>query len=184
MRFFVVISILCLLYACTKDRVDSLDKKNNHSNTNTDTGQVKNGILFINELLSKGAGSDPDWFEIYNPNSFAVTIDSGELFATDDFGNLSKNTLPAFTFPPKSYTQILCGGQAGAIVNGVMYVSFNFSSSGEEVALCTKDSAGQFIFIDSVRFGPIPEGESYGRVPDGSSNWQIISSPTPGATNQ
>ena len=37
--------------------------------------------------------------------------------------------------------------------------------------------------VQTIDFPTLGDGESYGRVPDGIANWQLIDAPTPGALN-
>ena len=38
--------------------------------------------------------------------------------------------------------------------------------------------------VDKVTFPALTAGSSYCRIPDGSTNWQISTTPTEGSTNQ
>ena len=64
---------------------------------------------------------------------------------------------------------------------GVLHVNIKLSSGGEQIGLT--DPNGTTV-IDSLTFGPQTTDVSYGRLPDGSDNWQFFQNPTPGAPNQ
>lgn len=61
----------------------------------------------------------------------------------------------------------------------VLHANFKISSSGE--ALLLSEPAGAI--ADMVQLGNIPVDVSWGRQPDGSSNWFLFAEPTPGTSN-
>jgi hypothetical protein len=60
-----------------------------------------------------------------------------------------------------------------------LHTSFALSADGEELILSGPDGA----VIDHVIFGAIPRDISFGRQPDGSSDWKLFAEPTPGGAN-
>ena len=60
-----------------------------------------------------------------------------------------------------------------------IHTNFKLSASGEFIALVEHDG---ITVIDSISFGPQTTDISFGRLPDGTSNW-IFMTPTPGTTN-
>ena len=60
-----------------------------------------------------------------------------------------------------------------------IHTNFKLSAGGEFIALVEADGIS---IIDSLSFGPQTTDISFGRLPDGASNW-IFMTPTPGTTN-
>ena len=150
---------------------------------------VVTGIVLINEMVVKGStnanefGEFEDWFEIYNPQDSAVTLDSGKWYVTDaaEFNN-RKFLLPEVTIAAKDFLIIWCddGGQP----NGMdIHATFKLSSSGEDVGIYYDDN-GSDLAIDTKTYPSTSiDGQGYGRLPDGSENWEYLTNPTPGASN-
>ncbi len=146
-------------------------------------GQI---TLVINEFMAKNDGSvlDPygdydDWIEIYNYGDDAVDI--GGMHLADNLNSAGRwrvpDTNPSLTtIPSHGYLLIWADEEAG---QGILHANFKLSAGGEQIGLY--DAGGNL--IDSVVFGPQNGDESYGRLPDGSDNWQVFTSPTPGASN-
>jgi hypothetical protein len=145
------------------------------------------GPLYINEILASNAsygktpqGDYSDWIELYNAGN--EPIDCGGMYLTDNLSAPTKWQIPTNN---KALTTIAAGGYLLIWANGGLdapglYASFRLSSEGEEVALFDADGV---TLIDHVRFGPQKTDISYGRLPDGSDNWQPIGFPTPGTRN-
>ena len=176
----------------------------NWSAATTSTGIMDNGVeimanpgagcgtvyptLYINEVMSSNSstisdeqGEFDDWFEIYNPNDYAVDI--SQYYVTDDFTNPMQYQIPVDSsamVPAHGYLILWADNQLSQ--PGPLHTTFKFSSSGEEAGLYAPDGS----VVDSVTFPALNDDESYGRLPDGDSNWTVFpaGSATPGATNQ
>jgi len=149
----------------------------------TRAGQI---TLVINEFMAKNDGSilDPygdydDWIEIYNYGDEAVDI--GGMYLADNPTSAGRWRIPnnnpsLTTIPSHGYLLIWADEETG---EGILHASFKLSAGGEQIGLY--DAGGNL--IDSIVFGPQNGNESYGRLPDGSDNWQVFTSATPGASN-
>ena len=142
------------------------------------------GQLKINEFLASNdafnvdeAGEFDDWLELFNPADQA--IDLSGLYLTDDLENLTRWQFPAtnITIAPGGHVLIWCDDNGS---QGDLHTNFNISSTGEILALVRSDGT---TIIDSISFGLQTTNISYGRIPDGSEEWTMMS-PTPGHSNQ
>ena len=130
--------------------------------------------VVINELYSRGTAAELDWIEIYNPTSSSVDITGYKIY--DSGGNAG--TKPKKLFPGGSV--IPANGFLVIITDDTDPSGFGLSSSGEKVWF--EDASG--IVIDSVDLVAITDtATSYGRLPDGSTNWQILNPRTRGFSN-
>lgn len=139
--------------------------------------------IVINEICAKNtsyAASDGnfyDWIELYNPTGNAVNLSGYGL--TDKESNPFK-----FTFPDNT---ILNGGERLVVfcdsnlteLNGQLAAPMGLSTDGETVIL--SDNNGNA--VDTLTFGVMETNITYGRVPDGSSEFAFMNM-TPGAANQ
>ena len=145
-------------------------------------GSVPDG-LFINELMADNQitiadfdGTYPDWIELYNASN--ETIDLGGMYLTDDLADST-----AWRFP--NDTLIESGGYLliwadGSSDNSSLHTSFGLNANGEAVGLFASDGVK---LIDSVTFVKQLGDVSYGRMPDGSENWDYLLKATPGWGN-
>jgi len=125
-------------------------------------------------------GDDDDWIEIYNYGDSPVNI--GGMYLTDSQSAANGWRVPddnpaATTIPPKDFLLIWADDETN---EGTLHAGFKLSSGGENIRLFDTDGK---TLIDELTFGPQSEDRSYGRLPDGSDNWQILAAPTPGKSN-
>jgi hypothetical protein len=138
--------------------------------------------LVINEFMAdNGAavkspyGTYPDWIELYNGGEYIV--DLSEMYLTDDISN------PTWQFPagtviePNGYLLIWADGDSG---QDSLHANFRLRANGETIGLFASDGE---TLIDSVVYDKQLRDVSYGRTPDGSSNWNYMVNPTAGEAN-
>ena len=146
-----------------------------------------NTTLVINELMANNAGSardqngdNDDWIEIYNIGGSAVNIAGMYLTDNQSAANgwrVPDNSPDLTTIDPKGYLLIWADGETN---EGALHANFKLSSEGENIRLFAADGK---TLIDEVTFDSQAEDRSYGRMPDGSDNWQSLAAPTPGKSN-
>ncbi|SVA81165.1 uncharacterized protein METZ01_LOCUS134019, partial [marine metagenome] len=134
--------------------------------------------ITLNEFLASNdttntdeAGESDDWLELYNAGTELKDI--GGLYLTDDVDNLMKWMIPEGTeILPQSFLLFWCDEDQE---QGELHTNFKLSAGGEFLALVNIDGV---TILDSITFGDQSTDISYGRVFDGSSNWDFLS-PTP-----
>lgn len=175
--------------------ITATDEESAHSRSDTlyfEVGYVP-PVLYINEFLASNDSSfqDPDeddddgdpyddWFEIYNPGPNAV--DLAGMYVTDKLSQLAMCQIPATdpaktTIPADGFVIIWADKETQ---QGPLHVDIKLSGSGEQIGLIAPNGT---TVIDSLTFGAQEADISYGRRPDGSSNWMFFTTPTPGASN-
>lgn len=146
-------------------------------------------LLRINELMASNTSCCPDtdggtsefddWIEIYNAG--LVSVDIGGMYLSDDnnnpFGHRISDSDPALTTIPPGGFLLLWADEDEE--QGPLHLGFRLSSAGEDIGLFYIDGRA----IDTRSFGPQTENQSGGLIPDGGSLWQVLSGPTPGASN-
>lgn len=130
--------------------------------------------LKINEIYSRGDATAPDWIEIYNAGETTVNLEGWKIY--DNGGQTG--TKPKKEFP--AGTTLATGAFYVITVDDGTATGFGLSSSGEEVWLEKPDGT----IADDVVFPALETNTSYGRLPDGSENLQVLNVVTPGAPNQ
>lgn len=186
-RVFFYFALVSLLMACTKDRIYVI-KPPDPSNPPTDTSGGGTPVikLYINEFMASNntavmdpAGEYDDWLEIYNAGT--TIVDLGGYSISDDLSNPTKYVIPTAQdetkIQPGGFLIIWCDSQTA---QGPLHAGFNLSGGGESIALYRNDQS----VVDSLTYTAQQSDLSFGRVPDGSPNWQTLTSPSPGASNQ
>lgn len=146
-------------------------------------GLCINEFMALNEgTIADESGDFDDWIELYNRGSEAVDI--GGLSVTDDLSEPDKWQIPATapektTIQPGSFLLIWADKETS---QGVLHVDIKLSADGEEIGISQKSDNG-FVMIDSLVFGPQADDVAVGRFPDGSADFRILNTPTPGTAN-
>ncbi|HYG35452.1 MAG TPA: lamin tail domain-containing protein, partial [Clostridia bacterium] len=146
-------------------------------------------LLVINEWMADNTRTvaDPadgrydDWFELYNPNAFAVDLLGYRI--SDDTNNPSKFTFSAGTAIPAHGHLLVWADEESyqSAKTGQVHVNFKLARTGEVLALYGPSGK----LLDMVRFGLQQPDVSEGRVTDGTQGTtKPFSTPSPGTANQ
>jgi len=135
---------------------------------------AQNYSIKMNEIYSRGTSENPDWIELYNTSSSSVDISSYKIY--DSAGKAGTKNKKGFT----SGTAIPAYGFYVVTTDGSDAADFGLSNSGEEVWL--EDESGNV--IEDIVFPALESGQSYGRVPDGTGSWSVLTTQTKGAANE
>lgn len=123
-----------------------------------------------NEVLIDFTGDFPDWIEIQNPSSSAISIN--QIYLTDNRSNLNKWQLPDTTLQPGAYLIVYASG-LDTITNTEIHSNFKLKSDGESIYLSSNN-----VIIDSLKKQCIPSGFSLVKDPLlNSVFWDSIPSP-------
>lgn len=142
------------------------------------------GSTFYNELVPPGTpGGGSDWIEIFNTTYDTILLEADRWYITDSLGNNKKYKLPEVTINPRGYLVVWADNFDTVITQ--IHTNFALNKDGEDIGLFYQRPSDNIIIpVDTLTFGPQQSGVSFGRLPDGSSNWSIFSNPTPGGPNQ
>ena len=140
--------------------------------------------LTINELMALNThtlededGDHDDWIEVYNAG--AEDIDMSGMYFSDNIGSSTQYTIPVGTVIRAGEHRIFWAdgdGEGG-------HLNFKLSGSGEYLGLFDSQ-AHYYAPIDAVYFDPQSPDVSWGRFPDGGSEWHAMDFPTPGGPNR
>ena len=139
--------------------------------------------IFINEILCSNVLNNADeydeyddWIELYNTGAQPVNL-SG-FYLTDNLSDLTKYRFPGGTnILPRGFLLIWADGQPS---QGVFHANFKLGKTGEVLALVAPDGT---TIIDSIRY-PLQQPDiSFGRFPDGASEWGYMLQPSPERPN-
>jgi hypothetical protein len=157
--------------------------------------------IVINELITKDttdvyftdeSGGAADWVELYNKGNKAVNI--AGMFITDAAGNEAEyQEIPSAdagvtTIPPKGFMVLICGAKdAGGtkiptqIKDGKIFIEMGLSAAKDNT-VAIYNPAKEAI-DESADFSGLADDKSFGRKTDGTGDWDVLASKTPGAPN-
>ncbi|MBD3278519.1 MAG: hypothetical protein GF388_09480, partial [Candidatus Aegiribacteria sp.] len=152
---------------------------------------VINEIQSVNDTtIADCYGEFDDWFELYNGSDY--DCDLSWVFVSDDPAELEK-----YQFPPGSV--ITAGGYLliwadGHTWQNGYHLPFELSGTGDSIyisrqipgnssAFCSTKDRNTLLLFDQKEFSSISPDVSLGRISDGSSEWSIMETCTPGWSN-
>ena len=144
--------------------------------------EVPDGLV-INEFMADNAitiagpdGDNPDWVELYNGGNESVILDG--MYLTDDLNDPMKWQFPDDTIIEQGGFLVIWADNASD--SDGLHCGFGLRANGEDIALFASDG---ITLIDSITYTKQLQDVSYGRMPDGSENWEHMLSATPGWEN-
>ena len=173
------------------DMVNTVDTDENGTNgMNTSDDSPMNRIpVVINELMADNDNiiADPqgdydDWLELYNPSDSAVMLTG--LYLSDKEDNPTKWQFPGGTeIAANGYLIVwLDEDHDNEEATEGLHANFKLSKNGELALFVDSDTEGNEV-LDSVEFGKQETDMAYGRLPDGTGDFQVVAA-TPGAENR
>ncbi|MBI3135221.1 MAG: lamin tail domain-containing protein [Bacteroidetes bacterium] len=138
--------------------------------------------LLINEFSPKSEdrnefGEKADWIELYNASDREIEITSGTWSLSDDKTKPDKYVLPDTLIPAFGHLLIWCDDRDSK--DGTCHSRFKLSGNGETLYLFKNGEPADEISYDE----DVKKSFSYGRVADGSVEWDKFKHPTPGHSN-
>lgn len=153
--------------------------------TDTDDAAMTGPSVVINELMADNDNihADPqgdydDWLELYNLSDAAVLLTG--MYLSDKEDELTQWEFPENTEIPANGYLVVWLDDDGDAAEG-LHANFKLSKDGETVILVGTDAHGNRV-LDKVTFGAQETDIAYGRLPDGTGDFQVVRA-TPGAPN-
>lgn len=150
--------------------------------TEVSTGNLSdvfiNELMPANEVFTDEVGERDDWFELYNANDFAVSLEG--IFLSDDALDLQKWQITSPLFIPAQGFQLFWADDSPE--QGANHLPFKLNSSGE-ILYFSQIQNEELVVIDSVSYPETPENVSYGRSEDGAEDWVLFAEYSPEASN-
>ncbi|UCE06653.1 MAG: CotH kinase family protein [bacterium] len=119
-----------------------------------------------------------DWIELYNASPADINL-SG-YYLSNFSSSPTQWPFPDLSIAPGEFLLTWADNDSGAYG---LHTNFKLNKNGEFLGLYSISGADT-IAIDTLTFGAQIANVSYGRFPDGSSNWQSLATPTPGEPNR
>jgi hypothetical protein len=143
--------------------------------------------VVINEIMADNTRSledpnepqeYPDWIELYNPAPVPVNL--GGMFLSDDPADSQLYRIPDnVMIDANGYLVFAADGEPE---QGPLHTNFRLGKGGETVTLIDR-AERSFRLLDQVEYDGLAADATYGRLPNGSSTWQVLGAATPGSFN-
>ncbi|MBU1706676.1 CotH kinase family protein, partial [bacterium] len=138
-------------------------------------GLVLNEVMARNNAtLADEYGDYDDWIEITNVSTFSINLNG--LGLNDHMDGTQSYIFPDTTLAPGAYLLVWADEEPE---QGAFHAPFKLDGDGEDVYLI--DGA---VVIEQMTFPALDTDVSWGRWPDGTGEWQLLSEATPGEENQ
>ena len=144
---------------------------------------VEPGAVVINEIMAYMPGG-PDWIELHNTTDRMIEI--GGWFLSDDNDELTRYEIAEGTVIAAGGYLVFFENEHFSNANDPgCHVPFALSRDGETVYLHSGSGGVLTGYSERASFGPVQEGVSFGRSPDGTGSYDLVpsSQPTPGQPN-
>jgi hypothetical protein len=135
----------------------------------------------INEFMASNSltipdetGAYPDWIELHDLGGNGVDLDGWSI--SDNLDNPEKHGLGAVTIPAGGYLLLWADSMPEL---GERHLSFSLTAEGEELGLYRPDGSA----VNTLQYEQQVTDWSAARMPDGSLEWVIDETPTPGQEN-
>ena len=132
--------------------------------------------LFVNEVcasndsvLVDSNANYSDWIELYNASNQSLNLEG--YFLSDNTNEPEKWKFPAnVSIPPLGHLLVWASAE-NTLIGGVqVHTNFQIDAVKESIVLSAPDTS----LIDQLTIALVPTDKSYGRQPDGSSNWYFF----------
>lgn len=170
-----VIFFSIFISSCVEDKL--------YISSESETEQPITSKVFINEVFANGDGTTvSDWIELFNDSAQEIYIGGYAIYDEGiKTGKKTKRILPANTkIPAKGYLII------NTDIDAIETVTFGLNTTSDAVYLENNEGkvVSQISWDATILGGSdLKGGKSYGRKPDGSTNWVIFTTPTKGTSN-
>lgn len=141
--------------------------------------------VYINEFMASNAttimdkyGVYSDWMELFNTNDHEVDISGCGV--SDDINRPMRFTFPEGTIiPARGCLLIFLSGNEMKAEDTELHAPFSLRAYKEDVVFCGTNGR----IIDSYSYEKQEADKSMARTPDGTGEFQMCASPTPGFPN-
>jgi hypothetical protein len=172
----------CADAACADDPACAEDDDDEGGDSGGTGGNTDYPDVLVNEFMASNSttlqdvtGAWPDWIELYNASD--ETVDLAGWFITDNLDNQDKSELPSFVLEPGDFLVLYADDDQE---DGDDHVNFSLNAAGEQIGVYGPDGS----MVDEIEYGEQATDVSMGRVPDGSSTWEVLDSASPGSSNE
>ena len=158
---------------------DTMDMTGTEDSSMTGPSVVINELMADNDnIIADPQGDYDDWLELHNRTDSPVMLTG--MYLSDKEDEPMKWVFPENIEIPANGYLIVWLDEDVDDPEGV-HADFKLSKGGEAVLLVDTDANGNQV-LDSITFGEQETDVAFGRLPDGTGEFQVVQA-TPGAPN-
>lgn len=143
--------------------------------------------VVINEFSAANYGAFPDnfgeyedWIELYNAG--ATTVDVSGWHLSDRADDPTRFPIPGgATITPGGFLRVWCSAKDG-VFGGHVHANFKLTQTRGAEGVYLTDAGGVHVDSNTIAV-PNQANHSWGRFPDGSANWVVMTNPSPQLAN-
>ena len=159
---------------------DIIDMAGTNDSSMTGPPVVINELMADNDTtIADPQGDYDDWLELHNLTDSPVMLTG--MYLSDKEDNLTKWEFPENTEIPANGYLVVWLDEDGEDAPDGLHANFKLSKGGEIVMLVDTDANGNQV-LNSIPFGEQDTDVAFGRLPDGTGEFQVVQA-TPGAAN-
>ena len=168
-KIFLALAVLVAAVSCVKD-------ESQYFRITDVSGVVINEVYTFS---NQSEADDLDWIELYNTTDQDIDLEGVLMWE-------SGGAEEAWAFPKGSIIKakgyfVVDSDKYGLLNDPVNHPAWGLSKGPDEIMVLANNDMR---IIDEVDLPSLNEGETYGRVTDGSSDWQVFQTGTKGAKNE
>lgn len=166
---------------------DSSNQSRNFPNcghTVINTGYLATPKLVINEFMASNNntitdnhGEYEDWIELYNADDTDILLSN--YYLSDNSEDLNKWQLPNISLGPDEYLLIWADEDSE---QGDTHANFKLSKGGEKIGIYDNEN-NNYAPLDFIEYGAQNTDISFGRIPNGVGDFEVLDYSTPNANN-
>ena len=166
---------------------DSSNQSRNFPNcghTVINTGYLATPKLVINEFMASNNntitdnhGEYEDWIELYNADDTDILLSN--YYLSDNSEDHNKWQLPNISLGPDEYLLIWADEDSE---QGDTHANFKLSKGGEKIGIYDNEN-NNYAPLDFIEYGAQNTDVSFGRIPNGVGNFEVLDYSTPNANN-
>ena len=166
---------------------DSSNQSRNFPNcghTVINTGYLATPKLVINEFMASNNntitdnhGEYEDWIELYNADDTDILLSN--YYLSDNSEDFNKWQLPNISLVPDEYLLIWADEDSE---QGDTHANFKLSKGGEKIGIYDNEN-NNYAPLDFIEYGAQNTDVSFGRIPNGVGNFEVLDYSTPNANN-
>ena len=168
-KIFLALAVLVAAVSCVKD-------ESQYFRITDVKGVVINEVYTFS---NQSEVDDLDWIELYNPTDQDIDLEGVLMWE-------SGGSEEAWAFPKGSIIKakgyfVVDSDKYGLLNDPLHHPAWGLSKGPDEFMVLANND---MTIIDEVKLPSLNEGETYGRITDGSADWQVFQTGTKGAKNE
>ncbi len=168
-KIFLALAVLVAAVSCVKD-------ESQYFRITDVKGVVINEVYTFS---NQSEADDLDWIELYNPTDQDIDLEG--VLMWESGGSEEAWAFPKGSIIPAKGYFVVDSDKYGLLNDPINHPAWGLSKGPDEFMVLANNDMS---IIDEVKLPSLNEGETYGRITDGSADWQVFQTGTKGKKNE